>query len=250
MKKYRVIKNQIKKRPRHEIICGSENTSMKIIAHIHTDFPTKFGIPRQSGLVNSLKGTIVFEPEYRNPDALRGLEGFSHIWVIWGFSKAMGNKWSPTVRPPRLGGNIRVGVFATRSPFRPNPIGLSSVKLEGIEQIAGQGTVLQVSGVDMMDNTPIYDIKPYLPYVDSHPEAEAGFAEPIKDYRLVVKFPDQWLCLIPEECREAILEVLALDPRPSYQEDPNRIYGMEFGGFDINFTVEDALLSVCMVVPK
>ena len=220
---------------------------MKSIAHIRTDFPTKFGIPRQSGLVNSLKGMIVFEPEYRNPDALRGLEGFSHIWVIWGFSKAMDNTWSPTVRPPRLGGNVRLGVFATRSPFRPNPIGLSSVKLESIEQIAGLGTVLLVSGVDMLDNTPIYDIKPYLPYVDSHPEAEAGFAEPIKDYRLSVEFPDQWLCMIPEEIREAILEVLALDPRPSYQEDPERVYGMEFRGFDIKFTVKDNMIKVCMV---
>jgi len=223
---------------------------MKTIAHIRTDFPSKFGIPRQSGLVDSLKGMIVFHPEYRNPDALRGLEGFSHIWIIWGFSGVMDHRWSPTVRPPRLGGNKRVGVFATRSPFRPNPIGLSSVKLEGIEQIDGLGTVLLVSGVDMLDNTPIYDIKPYLPFADSHPEAQVGFAEPVRDYKLTVDFPDKWLCLIPQESRGAILEVLALDPRPSYQEDPERVYGMEFKGFEIKFMVVDDKLIVCKVEYK
>jgi tRNA (adenine37-N6)-methyltransferase len=227
----------------------SENTSMKIIARIRTDFPTKFGIPRQSGLVNALKGLVVFETEYRNADALRGLEGFSHIWIIWGFSQAMRDTWSPTVRPPRLGGNIRMGVFATRSPFRPNALGLSSVKLDGMELHSDLGPVLHVSGADLLDNTPIYDIKPYLPYTDNHPEAVGGFAEPIKDYTLEVEFPEQWLCLIPEERRKAILGVLGHDPRPSYQNDSKRIYGLEFAGFDIRFTVRDTVLSVCMVVP-
>ena len=223
---------------------------MKIIAYIRTDFQTKFGIPRQSGLINALKGRIVFEPGYRNPDALRGLKGFSHIWLIWEFSEAVRDTWSPTVRPPRLGGNTRVGVFATRSPFRPNSIGLSSVKLDSIELHTDIGPVLHVSGIDILDNTPIYDIKPYLPYTDSHPEAVSGFAEPIKASRLKVDFPEESLCLIPEEQHEAIMEVLALDPRPSYQKDPDRIYGLEFGGFDIRFRVRDTLLSVCMVVPR
>ncbi|MEA4900312.1 tRNA (N6-threonylcarbamoyladenosine(37)-N6)-methyltransferase TrmO [Desulfitobacterium sp.] len=227
----------------------NQSTSMKIIARIRTNFPTKFGIPRQSGLVDALKGMVVFEPEYRNPDALRGLEGFSHIWLIWEFSEAVRDTWSPTVRPPRLGGNTRMGVFATRSPFRPNALGLSSVKLDGIKLHPDLGPVLRVSGVDMLDNTPIYDIKPYLPYTDSHPEAIGGFAEPIKDYKLEVEFPEQWLSFIPEERREALLGLLAHDPRPSYQNDPKRIYGLEFAGFDIRFTVRDTVLSVCMVVP-
>lgn len=222
---------------------------MKIIARIHTDFPTKFGIPRQSSLINSLKAVIVFEPEYRNPDALRGLEGYSYIWLIWQFSEAVRDSWSPTVRPPRLGGNTRTGVFATRSPFRPNAIGLSSVKLDGIDLHADLGPVLHVSGADLMDNTPIYDIKPYLPFTDSHPEAMGGFADPLKDYALEVEFPGQWLSLIPEERREALLGVLAHDPRPSYQNDPERIYGLEFAKFDIRFTVRGNVLSVCMVVP-
>lgn len=221
---------------------------MKTVAHIRTDFPTKFGIPRQSGLVSTLRGRVVFQPEYRNPDALRGLEGFSHIWLIWEFSKTIGEQWTPTVRPPRLGGNKRVGVFATRSPFRPNAIGLSSVKLEDIEFHKELGPVLHVSGVDLLDNTPIYDIKPYLPFTDSHPQARVGFTEPIKDYKLEVEFPEELLCLIPQERRQAIIGVLALDPRPSYQKDPNRIYGMEFGGFNIKFTVREKLLSVCCVV--
>lgn len=220
---------------------------MKTIAHIHTDFKTKFGIPRQSGLITSLKGLIVFEPEYRNPDALRGLEEFSHIWLIWKFSEAVRDTWSPTVRPPRLGGNTRVGVFATRSPFRPNSIGLSSVKLDGIEFQTDQGPVLHVSGVDLLNNTPIYDIKPYLPYTDSHPEAVSGFTQAMKDSKLEVDFPEELLCLIPAEQRESILGVLALDPRPSYQRDPNRVYGMEFGGFDIRFIVRENVLSVCKV---
>jgi tRNA-Thr(GGU) m(6)t(6)A37 methyltransferase TsaA len=222
---------------------------MKIIARIHTDFPTKFGVPRQSGLVSALKGVIVFEPEYRNPDALRGLEEFSHIWLIWEFSEAVRAAWSPTVRPPRLGGNKRMGVFATRSPFRPNPVGLSSVKLEGIELHTKQGPVLHVSGADLMDGTPIYDIKPYLAYTDSHPEAVGGFADEVQDHILEVEFPRKWLCFIPEELREALLGVLARDPRPSYQNDPNRKYGFAFGEFDIRFTVQNNILRVCEVVP-
>ena len=221
-----------------------ENQFPKIIARIHTDFPTKFGIPRQSGLVSALKSMIVFEPEYRNPEALRGLDGFSHIWLIWGFSEAECREWSPTVRPPRLGGNKRMGVFATRSPFRPNSLGLSSVKLDKIELHPDFGTVLHVSGADLMDNTPIYDIKPYLPYTDSHPDAVGGFADPVKDNTLEVEFPEEWLRLIPENKREALLEVLANDPRPSYQNDPERIYGFEFAGFEIKFTVEGNVLKV------
>lgn len=221
---------------------------MKIIARIHTDFPTKFGIPRQSGLINELKSVIVFEQEYRNLDALRGLEEFSHIWLIWEFSEAVRDTWSPTVRPPRLGGNTRMGIFATRSPFRPNPIGLSNVKLEGIELHSHLGPVLHVLGADLMDNTPIYDIKPYLPYIDSHPDAMGGFADQLKDYTLEVEFPDKWFGLIPENLREALLCVLAQDPRPSYQNDPKRIYGLEFGEFDIRFMVQDTTLSVCEVV--
>lgn len=226
-----------------------EHRDMKIIARIRTVFPTKFGVPRQSGLINALKAVIVFEPEYRNPDALRGLEGFSHIWLIWEFSEAVRDKWSPTVRPPRLGGNTRMGVFATRSPFRPNALGLSSVKLDGIELHSDLGPILHVSGSDLMDKTPIYDIKPYLAFTDSHPEAVGGFADPCKDYALEVEFPEPWICLIPEEQREALLAVLAHDPRPSYQNDPERIYGLEFAGFDIRFTVRGTLLSVCEVVP-
>jgi len=194
--------------------------------------------------VAALKGLVIFEPEYRNPDALRGLEGFSHIWIIWEFSEAVRETWSPTVRPPRLGGNTRVGVFATRSPFRPNPIGLSCVALDGIEMHAELGPVLHVSGVDLMDNTPIYDIKPYLPDSDAHPEARGGYTEHLKDVRLEVKFPEELLCLIPEERREALLGVLALDPRPSYQKDPERVYGLTFAGFDIRFTVRGGVLYV------
>ena len=219
-----------------------------VIARIHTDFPTKFGIPRQSGLVDALKAMIVFEPEYRNADALRGLEGFSHIWLIWEFSEAVRSEWSPTVRPPRLGGNTRMGVFATRSPFRPNPLGLSSVKLDGIELHPEFGPVLYVLGADLMDNTPIYDIKPYLPYTDSHPEAVGGFIDPLGERLLEVNFPEKWLNFIPKERQKALLGVLALDPRPSYQDDPKRVYGIEFAGFDIRFTVEGAALSVCEAV--
>ena len=226
---------------------GGGGRTLITIARIRTDFPTKFGIPRQSGLV-SLKGVIVFQREFSNLDALRGIEAYSHLWLIWGFTKAMGRPWSPTVRPPRLGGNKRLGVFATRSPFRPNSLGLSSVKLEGIELDADLGPILHVSGVDLLDNTPIYDIKPYLPYTDSHPEAVAALL-PSDDSRLKVDFPQPLLKLIPEEKREAILSVLALDPRPSYQNDPHRIYGMEFAGFELRFCVEDDRLSVCQVLP-
>ncbi len=221
---------------------------LKIIARIRTDFPTKFGIPRQSGLIDELKAVIVFEPEYRNPDAIRGLEGFSHIWLIWEFSEAVRDTWSPTVRPPRLGGNKRMGLFATRSPFRPNPLGLSSVRIERVEVHPEFGPILHVSGADLMDHTPIFDIKPYLPYTDCHPEAVGGFIEPLTDHKLEVDFPEQWLSRIPPERREALFSVLAHDPRPSYQNDPERIYGLEFAGFDIKFTVLDKVLTVCEVV--
>lgn len=221
---------------------------LRIIARIHTDFPTKFGIPRQSGLIEDLKSVIIFEPEYRNPEAIRGLEGFSHIWLIWEFSEAIRNSWSPTVRPPRLGGNKRMGVFATRSPFRPNPLGLSSVRLDSIEVHPELGPLLQVSGADLMDKTPILDIKPYLPYADCHPDAVGGFIEPLADRELVVDFPEQWLSLIPIERRQALQKVLAYDPRPSYQNDPQRIYGLSFAGFNIKFIVRDKMLTVCEVV--
>ncbi len=217
---------------------------LEVIARIHTDFPTKFGVPRQSGLVDELKGRIAFEPPYRNPDALRGLEGFSHIWLIWQFSEVKRERWSATVRPPRLGGNARMGVFATRSPFRPNPVGLSCVRLERIELESPEGPVLHVAGADMMDGTPIYDIKPYLPFVDCHPEATGGFADPVRDRALQVEFPPELLNRLPEGVREALCAVLAQDPRPSYQNDPNRRYGVPFAGWDVRFTVEDGVLRV------
>jgi tRNA-Thr(GGU) m(6)t(6)A37 methyltransferase TsaA len=219
---------------------------MKIIARIHTDFATKFGVPRQAGLVKDLKATIVFEPEYRNEDALRGLEGFSHIWLIWQFSQAVRADWSPTVRPPRLGGNTRMGVFATRSPFRPNAIGLSSVKLEGIRREPGLGTVLEVSGADLMDGTPIYDIKPYLAYTDSHPEATGGFTDS-SWHQLEVSFPEELLERIPPQRRQGLVGVLEQDPRPTYQKDSDRVYGMTFGGYDVKFTVQDGVLTVVNV---
>ena len=219
-----------------------EEMTLKVIAHIHTAFPTKFGIPRQSGLVTELKSTIVFEPPYRNPEMLRGIEGFSHLWLIWSFSQS-GDHWSPTVRPPRLGGNERMGVFATRSPFRPNAIGLSCVKLEGVRHEDGLGDVLIVSGADLMDGTPIYDIKPYLPYADAHPEALGGFAPSPKE-TIKVKSPPELLQKLPEGQREALLGVLAQDPRPQYQNDPERVYGMSFGGWDVKFCVKDGVLTV------
>ena len=222
---------------------------MHIIARIRSDFPTKFGIPRQSGLVEELKATIVFEPEYRNPDALRGLEEFSHIWLIWQFSEAVRDKWSPTVRPPRLGGNTRMGVFATRSPFRPNAIGLSCVRLEEIRKDPKLGTVLVVSGADLMDGTPILDIKPYLPYADSHPEATGGFTGNVGGKVLEVDFPPELLAQVPEDKRGALIGVLSRDPRPSYQHDPDRVYGMAFGGWEVGFSVDGDILYVRWVKP-
>lgn len=217
---------------------------MKIIARIRSDFHTKFGIPRQSGMITALKATVVFEPEYRNPEAVRGLDGFSHIWLIWEFSESVRDDWSPTVRPPRLGGNKRVGVFATRSPFRPNPIGLSSVRLESIDLHTSDGPVLHVSGADLMDGTPIYDIKPYVPYTDNHPDATGGFTTHHSAGQLNVHFPDELLRQIPEDKREALKLVLANDPRPSYQDDPERVYGLLFAGFDVRFIVREQDLQV------
>ncbi|MCI8539209.1 MAG: tRNA (N6-threonylcarbamoyladenosine(37)-N6)-methyltransferase TrmO [Oscillospiraceae bacterium] len=218
--------------------------SMNIIAHIHSDFPSKFGIPRQSGLVEELESLVVFAPEYRNPDALRGLEGFSHIWLIWQFHQAVRENWSPTVRPPRLGGNTRMGVFATRSPFRPNPIGLSSVRLLGVERHPDLGMVLRVSGADLMDGTPILDIKPYLPYTDCHPEAASGFAGPDGGRLLRVEDPKELLSALPERTRSALLGVLAHDPRPQYQRDPDRVYGMDFAGYSVRFSVGEDVLTL------
>lgn len=214
------------------------------IAHIENDFPTKFGIPRQSSRVEALKARIVFETEYRNVDACRGLEEFSHIWLIWEFSEAKRTKWSPTVRPPRLGGNIRKGVFATRSPFRPNSIGLSCVKLTKVSLDEPDSPVLYVEGADLMNGTPIFDIKPYIPYADCHPEATGSFSEFSKDYHLNVEFPSQLLEKIPLESREALMAVLADDPRPAYQNDPERSYGMPFGDKDIHFRVNGDTLRV------
>ena len=221
-----------------------QERTFHVIGRIHTDFPTKFGIPRQSGLVDELKGTIIFEPEYRNPDAFRGIEDFSHIWLLWEFSEAVRETWSPTVRPPRLGGNKRLGVFATRSPFRPNAVGLSCVKLEKVELHTDQGPVLHVSGADLMDGTPIYDIKPYLPFADSHPEASGGYTDQTKEYGLQVKISEEILSMVSEEKRDALKAVLAHDPRPSYQNDLERIYGMEFAGYEVKFRVEDGILYV------
>ena len=222
----------------------SQEFSMRVIARIHSDFSTKFGVPRQSGLVDALESTVVFEPEYRNPDALRGLEDFSHLWLVWVFDKAVRRDWSPTVRPPRLGGNRRMGVFATRSPFRPNPIALSCVKLAGIEQTADRGTILRVRGADLMDGTPILDIKPYIPYADAHPEALGGFAAVPAGETLEVIIPPELLEKIPPERREALRGVLAQDPRPHYQDDPERIYGFGFAGMEVRFSVEGSRLTV------
>ena len=222
---------------------------MEIIATIRSDFPTKFGIPRQSGLVEELRSAVVFEPEYRNPDALRGLEGFSHLWLIWQFSQAVRESWSPTVRPPRLGGNVRMGVFATRSPFRPNPIGLSCVRLERIEQHPQWGPVLWVAGADLMDGTPIYDVKPYLPYADCRPEAVGGFASQPKEASLRVECPLELLEPVEESRRAALLGVLAQDPRPTYQHDPDRVYGLAFGGWEVKFTVAEDVLTVREIAP-
>ena len=217
---------------------------MKIIARIRSDFSSKFGVPRQSGLVDELSATIVFEPEYRNADALRGLEDFSHIWLIWAFHHAARDTWSPTVRPPRLGGNARMGVFATRSPFRPNPIGLSSVKLDRVEVTADLGPVIHVRGADLVDGTPIFDIKPYIPYADAHPDAAGGFASAPAGETLEVVIPPELLEKIPESRREALRGVLAQDPRPHYQNDPDRIYGFGFAGMEVKFSVDGNLLQV------
>ncbi|MCD8299704.1 MAG: tRNA (N6-threonylcarbamoyladenosine(37)-N6)-methyltransferase TrmO [Clostridiales bacterium] len=216
---------------------------LKVIAHIHTDFPEKFGVPRQSGLAPSLSGTVVFTPEYRNVDALRGLEGYDYIWLIWGFEGTGDGPWKPMVRPPRLGGNKKMGVFATRSPFRPNPIGLSSVRLESTPQTE-QGTVLKVSGIDMRDGTPIFDIKPYIPYADSHPEARGGFTDETTYRVLDVDFPEELLERVASDKRDALLEVLRQDPRPHYQEDAGRVYGMAFDKYNVQFRVVDGKMTV------
>ena len=226
------------------------DVNIQVIARMHSDFSTKFGIPRQSGLVEELRSTIVFEPEFRNPDALRGIEDFSHLWIIWQFSEAVRQGWSPTVRPPRLGGNTRMGVFATRSPFRPNNLGLSSVRLLGVEHTEKYGTVLHVGGADLMDGTPIFDIKPYIPYGDCHTDATGGFTDTAGEFLLKVDFPAHLLEALPEEKRSAAVGVLSHDPRPSYQRKPDRVYGLTFAGFDIRFQVkEDTLtvLDVCTV---
>ena len=225
----------------------AEQSSLNIIARIHSDFPTKFGIPRQSGLVPQLRGRVIFEPEYRNPDAVRGLEDFSHIWLIWQFSRAVREGWSPTVRPPRLGGNRRMGVFATRSPFRPNALGLSSVRLDRVELDPALGPVLHVSGADLMDGTPIFDIKPYLPYTDSHPQATGGFTDGLAHAPLTVECSPALLEHIPADSREGLLGVLAGDPRPRYQEDPQRVYGLSFAGRNVKFTVDGDRLTVIAV---
>ena len=221
---------------------------MEIIAKMRSDFASKFGIPRQSGLVEELRSTIVFEPGYRDPECLRGIEDFSHLWIIWQFSQAVEQGWSPTVRPPRLGGNTRMGVYATRSPFRPNHMGLSCVKLLGVEHTQQHGTVLHVGGADLMDGTPIFDIKPYIPYSDSHPEASGGFTDHAGEFLLNVNFPEELLSKLPKNKQAAAIGVLTHDPRPSYQRNPDRIYGLNFAGFDIRFQVKESVLTVLEVI--
>ncbi len=221
---------------------------MKIIAYIYTDFPDKFGIPRQSGLVEETQGKIVFIPEYRNADALRGLEEFSHIWLLWEFSKAKRERWSPTVRPPLLGGNKRIGVFATRSPFRPNPIGLSSVRLSGIDLEDKEGPVIYVKGCDLMNGTPIFDIKPYLPYADSHSDAVGGFTESLEERKLEVEIPPELICKIPENKIKGLKGILEQDPRPSYQNDPERVYRFDYAGMNIAFRVEEGKVIVVEII--
>lgn len=221
-------------------------TEFEIIAHIYTDYKEKFGIPRQSGIAPS-EGKIIFEPKYRNAEAFRGIDGYSHIWLIWLFSKSMRRDWSPTVRPPRLGGNKRMGVFATRSPFRPNEIGLSSVKLERVEYTKKSGVVLHVTGADILDGTPIFDIKPYLSFTDSHPDAVCGFADDRADYSLDLVFPQEHLQKIPNKYRDIISQILKNDPRPSYKADGDRIYSMCYADFEIKFSVSDGVLKVCSV---
>ena len=221
-----------------------QDVNIQVIARMKSDFPSKFGIPRQSGLVEQLHATIIFEPEFRNADALRGLENFSHLWIIWQFSEALRKSWSPTIRPPRLGGNTRMGVFATRSPFRPNNLGLSSVKILGLEQTAQYGTVIHVAGADLMNGTPIFDIKPYISYSDSHPDATGGFTDTADDYILDVSIPEHLLKIVPADKQEALQGILSHDPRPSYQKDPNRIYGVSFGGLNVRFQVKENILTV------
>ena len=221
-----------------------DGQQIQVIARMRSDFSEKFGIPRQSGLVEQLQSYIVFEPEFRNSDALRGIEGYTHLWLIWQFSQAMGKPWSPTVRPPRLGGNTRMGVFATRSPFRPNSLGLSCVRLLEVRHTPDKGDILVVGGADLLVGTPIFDIKPYLPYCDRHPEALGGFTDNAGDFLLDVVFPEALLERLPEEKRQAAIGVLSHDPRPSYQRSPGRVYGLSFAGFDIRFTVEENTLTV------
>ncbi|MGN0963602.1 MAG: tRNA (N6-threonylcarbamoyladenosine(37)-N6)-methyltransferase TrmO [Clostridia bacterium] len=225
----------------------TKSVEMQVIAYIHNDFKTKFGLPRQSGLVEEVTSVIVFEPPYRDPAAFRGIEDYSHLWLVWQFSEAKKEHWSATVRPPRLGGNRRMGVFATRSPYRPNPIGLSSVNLADVVMDEKNGPLLYVTGADLMDGTPILDIKPYLAFTDSHPDAEGGFAAAIDPYRLEVDFPEELLAKIPEEKQAALLGALKEDPRPSYQEDPDRIYGLAYGSFDVRFYVREGRLTVVEV---
>lgn len=223
---------------------------MKPIARIRSDFATKFGIPRQSGVVGSLQAEIVFEPEFRSRDAVRGLEAFSHIWLIWEFSENVRAGWSPTVRPPRLGGNVRMGVFATRSPFRPNPIGLSCVRLERIKFSDARGPVLHVAGADLMDGTPIFDIKPYVAYADCHPEAAEGFTGQVEMQELTVTIPPEQLSRFPADKRDALVGVLAQDPRPRYQTDASRVYGLEFGGYEVKFSVNGQKMTVTDITEK
>lgn len=223
------------------------------IAYIRTAFPEKFGIPRQSGLAASLHGRIVFEPQFRDPEALRGLDGFSHLWLIWEFSanRRTAGQWQPTVRPPRLGGNMHMGVFATRSPFRPNPLGLSCVEVERIETDSSEGPVIHVRGADLMDGTPIFDIKPYIRYADSHPEAVCGYVDQLEEPCLEVRIPDDVRGVIKEEVKlKALVETLQLDPRPSYHSDPDRIYGLSFAGYNVRFTVRDTVLTVTEITPS
>lgn len=223
---------------------------MRPIAHIHSDFSTKFGIPRQSGIVESLQAEIVFEPEFRSREAVRGLDGYSHIWLIWEFSENVDVPWSPTVRPPRLGGNVRMGVFATRSPFRPNPIGLSCVRLERVDLTDPRGPVLHVAGADLMDGTPIFDIKPYVAYADCHPEASEGFTGQVEMQELTVTIPPEQLSRFPADKRDALIGVLTQDPRPRYQTDASRVYGLEFGGYEIKFRVDCQTLTVTDITEK
>ena len=229
---------------------AEQTFTMHPVAHIESDFAEKFGIPRQSGLVDALRARVVFEPPYRDPSALRGIEQFSHIWLLWQFTQAMRADWSPTVRPPRLGGNTRVGVFATRSPFRPNPIGLSCVRLEKVEQDPARGPVLLVRGADLLDGTPIYDIKPYIPFTDSRPDAAEGYTAQTRTYRLEVRCPEALRASLAPEQWEALAGVLAGDPRPSYQDDPARVYGMRFAGYEVRFTVAEGVLTVCGIAPE